>query len=118
MILIEAEALYWQGDEAGAHNLLFQLQSNRDVAAVQSGNTGADLLDEILLERRKELYAEAGIEWFDAKRLRRGMTRTGNHRVGSEADLLPDDVKFYLKIPQSEIDANPNIDESVNAYRD
>lgn len=118
MILVEAEALYWQGDEAGAHNLLFQLQSNRDAAAVQSGNTGTDLLDEILLERRKELYAEAGIEWFDAKRLRRGITRTGNHRVGSEADLLPDDVKFYLKIPQSEIDANPNIDESVNAYRD
>ena len=118
MILIEAEARYWQGDETGAHDLLFQLQSNRDAAAAISGNTGTDLLDEILLERRKEMYAEFGVEWFDAKRLRRGITRTGNHRVGSEADLMPDDKKFYLKIPQSEIDANENIEESVNAYRD
>ncbi|MCB0375023.1 MAG: RagB/SusD family nutrient uptake outer membrane protein [Sinomicrobium sp.] len=118
MILIEAEARYWQGDETEAHNLLFQLQSNRDPAAVMSANAGVDLLNEILLERRKELYAEIGVEWFDAKRLRRGITRTGNHRIGSEADLMPDDKNFYLKIPQSEIDANPNISESVNAYRD
>lgn len=118
MILIEAEALYWQGDEAGAHSLLFQLQSNRDPAAVMSANTGEDLLNEILLERRKELYAEVGVEWFDAKRLRRGLTRTTNHLIMSEADLLPDDKKFYLKIPQAEIDANPFITESVNAYRD
>ena len=119
MILIEAEALYWQGNETGANELLFQLQSNRDPDLMNmSGNTGEDLLNEILLERRKELYAELGVEWFDAKRLRRGITRTGNHRIGVEANLLPDDKHFYLKIPQSEIDANPNIDESVNAYRD
>jgi hypothetical protein len=31
--------------------------------------------------------------------------------------LLPDDKKFFLKIPQVEIDANPNIDDSVNANR-
>lgn len=118
MILIEAEARYWQGDEVGAHELLFQLQSDRDPNAVMSANTGEDLLNEILLERRKELYAELGVEWFDAKRLRRGITRTNNHLVMSEADLMPDDKKFYLKIPQSEIDANPFIEESVNAYRD
>lgn len=118
MILIEAEAIYWQGDEMGAHDLLFQLQSNRDPMAVMSANTGEDLLNEILLERRKELYAEVGVEWFDAKRLRRGITRTGNHRIGAAANLMPDDKKFYLKIPQAEIDANSLIDDSVNAYRD
>jgi hypothetical protein len=30
---------------------------------------------------------------------------------------LPDDKKFFLKVPQSEIDANDNIDASVNADR-
>ena len=117
MILVEAEAKYHNGDPTGAHNLLWALQSNRDANAVKSSNTGADLLEEILVERRKELYAELGVEWFDAKRYRRGISRTGNHRVGSTANLMPDDKKFFLKIPQAEIDANENIDESVNANR-
>ena len=93
------------------------LQSNRDPNAVASGNTGQALIDEILVERRKELYAEIGVEWFDAKRTRTGITRTGNHRVMSSANLTPDDKKFFLKVPQAEIDANDNIDESVNANR-
>ena len=117
MILIEAEAKQRQGDGIGAHNLLYTLQKNRDVAAVKSLNTGAALLEEILVERRKELYAEVGVEWFDAKRLRRGITRTGNHRIKAPANLTADDKKFFLKIPQAEIDANDLIDESVNANR-
>jgi sugar-specific transcriptional regulator TrmB len=91
------------------------LQNNRDVKAVKSNNTGA-LLEEILVERRKELYLEIGVEWFDAKRLRRGITRTGNQRVKGAASLTADDKRFFLKI-QAEIDANDLIDESVNADR-
>jgi hypothetical protein len=117
MILVEAEAKYHNGDTPGAHNLLYALQSNRDPNAVKSSSTGNDLLEEILVERRKELYAEIGVEWFDAKRLRRGITRTGNHRIKNAASLLPDDKRFFLKIPQDEIDANEHIDESVNANR-
>lgn len=116
MILIEAEAKFKQGDQTTAHDLLFELQSNRDPAAVMSSNTGDDLYEEILVERRKELYAELGVEWFDAKRLRRGIPRTANHRL-INSDLEPDDNKFFLKIPIAEIDANPNIDESVNDGR-
>jgi len=117
MILVEAEAKYYNSDAIGAHNLLYALQKNRDANAVKSTNTGSALLEEILVERRKELYAEIGVEWFDAKRYRRGITRTGNHRVGAAANLTPDDNNFFLKIPQAEIDANDNIDESVNANR-
>lgn len=116
MILIEAEAKYRNGDTPGAQDLLYALQVNRDPAAVASGNTGDALLQEILIERRKELYAETGVEWFDAKRLGLGITRTGNHRVPT-ANLSPNDKKFFLKIPQAEIDANDHIDESVNAER-
>jgi len=115
MILIEAEAIFRQTREGEAHDLLYALQVNRDPSAVKSSNTGNALFEEILRERRKELYAEIGVEWFDAKRLRRGITRTGNHRLF--ASLVPDDKNFYLKIPQKEIDANENIDDSVNANR-
>ena len=117
MLLTEAEAIARQGGkDAIAADLLFTLQSNRDPNATPSGNTGQDLIDEILVERRKELYAEIGVEWFDAKRTRTGITRTGNHRI-MNASLTPDDKKFFLKIPQSEIDANNLIDDSVNANR-
>ncbi|SFB68037.1 SusD family protein [Zunongwangia mangrovi] len=115
MILIEAEALYQQGREDEAHDLLFALQSNRDAEAVRSDNTGSDLFEEILLERRKELYAEIGVEWFDAKRLRRGIDRDPIHRT--VLTLEPDDNRFFLKIPQTEIDANDAIDDSVNSDR-
>ena len=116
MILIDAEALArTPGKEAEAHDLLYALQKNRDANAVKSTNTGAALIDEILLERRKELYAENGVEWFDAKRLRKGITRTGNHRIFK--NLSADDKRFFLKVPQSEIDANESIDDTVNKDR-
>jgi hypothetical protein len=117
MMLIEIEANARMGKESEASNMLLSLQQNRDPNAKASGNTGEALIEEILVERRKELYGEMGVEWFDAKRLRRGITRTGNHRIGSAANLLPDDKKFFLKVPQKEIDANINIDESVNSNR-
>ena len=117
MLLIEAEAKARLGDETEAADLLFELQKNRDINAIPSGNNGESLIEEILVERRKELYGENGIEWYDAKRLRVGISRTGNHRIKSAANLQPDDKKFYLKIPQKEIDANNLIDSSVNNNR-
>ena len=117
MLLIEAEAKARQENYTEASTLLFTLQKNRDPNAVESANSGTELIDEILVERRKELYGEIGVEWFDAKRLRKGITRTGNHRIKAPGNLLPDDKKFFLKIPQSEIDANDNIDASVNTDR-
>lgn len=115
MLLIEAEAKARQGKDVESAKILFDLQKNRDPEAKASGNSGNQLIEEILVERRKELYAEMGVEWFDAKRLQRGIKRTGNHRVMLE--LTPNDKRFILKIPQKEIDANKNIDESVNANR-
>lgn len=114
MILIEAEALYHTNPTA-AHDLLYRLQVNRDPSAVRSSNTGAALLEEILVERRKELYGEFGVEWYDAKRLQRGITRDSWHRLTTS--LSPNDKRFYLLIPQSEIDANKNIDKNINRNR-
>jgi hypothetical protein len=115
MMLIEAEAKARQAKYTEAATLLETLQTTRDASAVSSGNTGQDLIDEIMVERRKELYCELGVEWFDAKRMRTGIKRTGNHRVF--LDLEPDDKRFILCIPQSEIDANEYIDDSINTAR-
>lgn len=112
MVLADAEAQYHLGNESGAKNLLFALQSNRDASAVMSTNTGQALLDEILLERRKELYGEIGVEWFDAKRYRKSIVRDPEHRV--VLTVPADSELFFLKIPEKEIDANPNIDDSIN----
>lgn len=123
MILVDAEAKARQGKDGAAKTVLFTLQKNRDVNAVQSTNTGQALIDEILLERRKELFMENGVEWFDAKRLGKGIPRDGNQRskgpnnaagVGVTFDLQAHDLRFMLKIPQSEIDANPFIDKKIN----
>ncbi len=103
LILIEAEANYHLGNEGQAKKLLDLLRQNRDAQATATTSTGTALLETILLERRKELYGECGVEWFDAKRLLRGITRTGNHRTA--LSLPAQDKRFQLVIPQEELDA-------------
>jgi ragB/susD domain protein len=118
MILIAAEGLYHTGSEADAHTLLYALQKNRDASATKSTNTGTALLDEILLERRKELYGEIGVEWYDAKRLQKGITRDSWHNVNlSTNPILANDKRFYLLVPQGEIDANDKISRNINDNR-
>ncbi|MES2892896.1 MAG: RagB/SusD family nutrient uptake outer membrane protein [Bacteroidota bacterium] len=112
MVLIEAEAKARLG-EADAAELLFSLQSNRDEAAVRSGNTGAALINEILVERRKELYGELGIDWLDAKRLQLALDRSGsNHEAPNDYIMVTNDPRLILKIPQKEIDSNDFINQS------
>lgn len=114
-ILVAAESAYRQGKISESQTILNQFKSTRYKGFVNESLTGTALLEEILLERRKELYAENGVEWFDAKRLQRGIKRGGNHLV--KVTLEPNDKRFILKIPQIEIDNNPFIDESVNNGR-
>ena len=114
-ILVAAEAAYHQGNTGEANDILNQFKANRYTGYQAQNLTGTALLEEILLERRKELFGENGVEWFDAKRLQRGINRTGNHAILK--DLSPNDKRFILKIPQVEIDNNPYIDESVNNDR-
>ncbi|WP_410878690.1 RagB/SusD family nutrient uptake outer membrane protein [Myroides sp. DW712] len=103
LILIDAEAAYHLQDENKALTLLNLIRQNRDTEAAPVNVHGTDLLEALLLERRKELYGECGVEWFDAKRLLRGITRTGNHRT--LVSLTPLDKRFQLPIPQEELDA-------------
>lgn len=108
MILIEAEAKAELG-EADAADVLFSLQKNRDPKAVKSVGTGKALVDEILLERRKELYGELGINFLDIKRRQLPLIRTGNHSAAFRFNFPANDQRFILKLPQREVDANDAI---------
>ncbi|REG88775.1 RagB/SusD family nutrient uptake outer membrane protein [Winogradskyella sediminis] len=112
MVLYDAEAQYQLGNIPEAKNLLFALQSNRDPNAVMSANVGTQLFEEILLERRKEMYGEFGTEWFDAKRYNRAINRDAVHRT--PVNVPADSPLFYLKIPQTEIDASEFYTDAIN----
>lgn len=111
MYLIEAEAKA-ELNEPEAGDVLFELQLNRDVNAVKSGNTGQALIDEILVERRKELYGEFGVSFMDIKRRQLPLTRTGNHREAYMFDFPANADELILRIPQREIDSNDFITEA------
>jgi len=114
MLLIEAEALARQNRENEARILLKQLRDNRMPAPVTVDASGDALLQEILLERRIELWGE-GISLFDIKRLRKGIDRNNsNHRptVAKVMFIEPGSSMFNFQIPQQEIDSNPNISDS------
>ncbi|WP_299114255.1 RagB/SusD family nutrient uptake outer membrane protein [uncultured Winogradskyella sp.] len=106
MVLFDAEAQYHLGNLPAARNLLFALQSSRDPNATMSNNSGQALLNEILLERKKEFYGEFGPQWFDAKRYNLPINRNDIHRIS--IDIPANSNLFFLKIPEDEIDLNEN----------
>lgn len=104
MYLIEAEALARQGKETDAKTVLWQLQDARKATRVAT--TGTALVESILLERRKELYAE-GKAWFDLKRTQKGFTRTGDHPA--KVTIPARSWQFVLQIPVNEFNSNKSL---------
>jgi starch-binding outer membrane protein, SusD/RagB family len=114
MLLIEAEALARQNRENEARVLLKQLRDNRMPDPVNVEATGTALLQEILLERRIELWGE-GFSLFDIKRLGIGIDRSNSNHKPTVAKIMsiePGSSMFNFQIPQQEIDSNPNINEA------
>jgi hypothetical protein len=111
MVLIQAEAKAMLS-QADAGDVLYALQLNRDENAIKSGNTAQALIDEILLERRKELYGENGQDFTDLKRRVLPLIRTGNHANADKITMQPTDKRFVLQIPQSEFDTNKSFKAS------
>ncbi|RPD98879.1 RagB/SusD family nutrient uptake outer membrane protein [Aureibaculum marinum] len=117
MYLIEAEALARDGQDGLAAQVLFDLVSTRDDNYVLSTNTGQDLIDEIMIQRRIELWGE-GFRWLDLKRLALPLNREepgSNHtssRVGGVLRVEPDDNRWVWLIPQDEMDANPLMEQN------
>ena len=116
MLLIEAEAAYQNGDEAGARNALMELNatSGRD-AAYTCNKTGDDLWNEIILYRRLELWGE-GHSWFDCKRwgrpvVRKGITEGGNFHAAIAGTYGADPNSSFWKwvLPSKETDYNSGL---------
>jgi hypothetical protein len=114
MYLIEAEAKARLG-QADAVTILFEFVKARNSSYVLSTNTGQALIDEILVQRRIELWGE-GFRFFDLKRTNSSLDRTeANHDSGIVNGVLtvpPTDKRWQWLIPRAEIDANPLIKQN------
>jgi len=112
MILIEAECEAELGNHAEAQNALYKVQKRANPGVTKSTATDQALMNEVLLERRKELFGE-GFRWQDIKRRQLPFVRTGDHWVKfSFTAQDPDYFRLTFPIPQSEIDANPALSNS------
>lgn len=105
--LIAAESAARTGDEPTALMLLNTLLSKRDPAFVGYTSSGAQLIEDIITERRKELAFE-GNRWFDLNRLKRDIIRNYQYPP-SVRSILYSDHRRIMPIPQAETDANKNI---------
>ena len=133
MQLIIAETACRLGNEAEAKTALNALMKTRDAAYDCSAKTGTalgklttdetgSLLEEIILQRRIELWGEYG-RVYDIKRLRQGFIRTtamGHPTAGLMNNLHMDDPETFdwvLTIPQAELDANPYmVQNPIDSY--
>ncbi|WOD44404.1 RagB/SusD family nutrient uptake outer membrane protein [Hwangdonia lutea] len=117
MYLIEAEALARSGNDSQAAQVLYNLVSTRDSGYTLSTNTGQALIDEILLQRRIELWGE-GFAWFDMKRNDVALERDypgSNHASFGKDNFAAGAKEFLFQIPKKELDANVEInDEDQN----
>jgi len=81
MYLIMAEGYARGAQEGDARNALFVVAKDRDPAYVLSTKTGDDLTDEIMFQRRVELWGE-GFRFLDLKRLNMNLDRGPAPRAG------------------------------------
>lgn len=112
MYLIEAESKARLGDNAGAAQALYNLKVTRDPSYTLSSNTGQALIDEILIDRRIELWGE-GFRFLDLKRLNAPLDRTGANHIGALINNVfnvpAGDIQWQYLIPREEMTANPNM---------
>ncbi|HUS85862.1 MAG TPA: RagB/SusD family nutrient uptake outer membrane protein [Bacteroidales bacterium] len=111
MYLIEAEAKAKLTDDTGAQDALYAIQFRADPNAVKSTNTGSDLIDEILLEKRKEFYGE-GIVLLDMLRNSLPLVRDAGHPAGMS--IPGNSWDFIFQIPESEFLINKSMEISTD----
>ena len=111
IILIAAEAYYNTGDITNANLYLNKVAKQRDPAFAGYANIGAQVLEDILTERRKELAFEGQRLW-DLVRLQRSWTKVRNQSPLLTITVSPTNTQLIFAIPQGERDANPNISQN------
>ncbi|MBK5192165.1 MAG: RagB/SusD family nutrient uptake outer membrane protein [Flavobacteriaceae bacterium] len=117
VVLNKAEAQFRLGMEGEALATLNELRDVR-YSSYTGGESGQNLLDAILYNRRVELAFE-GARFFDIKRLGESIVRSNNGDIidGSgqpprKLILAAGDYHFQYPIPQDEINANPNMEQN------
>lgn len=117
MYLVEAEAKTMLNDVAGAQAVLQEFGEARDTAYNSSIYTNQNaLMDHIKWQRRVELWGE-GFSYHDQIRWDEGLDQTGSgasevlYRNGFIQAKPSVNDEWIWKIPQDEIDANPNMNE-------
>lgn len=111
MYLIEAEAQARSGNDALAAQALYPLAVNRNPSYVLSTNTGAALINEIMMQRRAEFWGE-GFRFYDLKRTNSVLDRTGSNHNAAVASKMtePAGTKLWqFLIPQAEINATNGV---------
>ncbi|WP_322971231.1 RagB/SusD family nutrient uptake outer membrane protein [Faecalibacter sp. LW9] len=110
MYLIEAEAKYFLGDEAGSKAVLTELATARDAAFTGFTTSGQAYLEELYLQRRIELWGE-GFRFFDLKRTNSPLNRRDTGAVGTIInnvwEVPANDKKWTWVIPRQELNSNP-----------
>ena len=110
MYLTEAEADCHLNKDAEARALLNELNKNHD-SAYNCTKSGADLLTEVKLYRRIDLWGE-GFDWFDYKRwkqpiVRKSIADGGSFHATYAITLNPSDANNWTwVIPKKEKDYN------------
>lgn len=118
--LTAAECAFRNNDKTKAVEYLNDLVKNRTTTEASLATVDNITLERILIERRKELIGE-GQRYFDALRNNETITRytseadKGWHKtLSKEAQSFNRDFyKAIAAIPQSEINANPNIKQNT-----
>ena len=111
MYYVEAEADCHLGKDSEAQQLIYDANKGYDPALEKSTKTGADLLAEVKLYRRFDLWGE-GSDWFDHKRwgepmVRKSVADGGSWNTTFAKTFNPSDANDWtLVIPQKEIDYN------------
>jgi hypothetical protein len=115
VLLTLAEAYYRTGDEVNARLYLNMVAKQRDPSFAGFASTGAQLLSDIILERRKELAFE-GMRYLDLLRLNLDVVRVNinNNYVGiTPLTLAASNFRRIFPVPQNERDANTNISQNT-----
>ncbi|HEV8272855.1 MAG TPA: RagB/SusD family nutrient uptake outer membrane protein [Chitinophagaceae bacterium] len=107
--LIAAEASL-PGNETDAKTYANYITSRRTASAIAS--TGSQLFEDIITERRKELALE-GDRYLDMQRLKRDISRSSNYPASAQS-IPYTNFRRLFPIPQTELDANPNIRAQQN----
>ncbi|NPA36562.1 MAG: RagB/SusD family nutrient uptake outer membrane protein [Chlorobi bacterium] len=110
LYLIKAEALAELNDDEGAREALNIIHNRANPGAPDYTESGDALKDIILEERRKELMFE-GHRLFDLTRKKKNFIKYSTSVANPISITYPDNFTI-LPIPQSEIDANSNMQQN------